>query len=97
MLSMLVSGVSFPPELGRAVAANQNIVGTPPADSEAHKLLAPATEITPAERRERENAIQEAYASVALEGFQQTPESIARAQRFIDGEIDLDEFNASSK
>ena len=50
-----------------------------------------------AERRERESAIAEAHASVALEGFQQTPESIVRAQRFINGEIDLDEFIASSK
>ena len=94
---MLVSGLSFPPELGCAVAANENIVGAPPADSEARERLAPATKITPAERRERERAIQEAHASTALEGFQQTPESIARAQRFINGEIDLDEFIASSK
>ena len=79
------------------MAANQNIVGAPPADSEARERLAPATKITPAERRERERAIQEAHASTALEGFQQTPESIARSQRFINGEIDLDEFIASSK
>lgn len=77
------------------MAANENILGAPPADSEAR--LAPAAKITPAERRERENAVQEAHASVALEGFQQTPESMARAQRFINGEIDLDEFIASSK
>ena len=94
---MLVSGLSFPPELGCAVAANQNIVGAPPSDSEARERLAPVGKITLAERRERESAIQEAHASVALEGFQQTPESIARAKRFIDGEIDLDEFIASSK
>lgn len=79
------------------MAANQNIVGAPPADSEARARLAPAAKITPAERRERESAIEEAHASVALEGFQQTPESIARSQRFINGEIDLDEFIASSK
>ena len=94
---MLVSDLSIPPEPGCAVAVNQNIVGVPPADSDANKRLAPAAKITPAERRERESAIQEAHASVALEGFQQTPESIARAQRFINGEIDLDEFIASSK
>lgn len=94
---MLVSGLSFPPELGCAVAENQNIVGALPVDDEARKRLASAGKITPAERRERESAIEEAYASVALEGFQQTPESIARAQRFINGEIDLDEFIASSK
>lgn len=94
---MLVLGLSFPPELGCAVVANQNTIGAPPADSEARERLASAGKITPAERRERESAIEEAYASVALEGFQQTPESIARAQRFINGEIDLDEFIASSK
>ena len=94
---MLVSDLLFPPKLGCVVAANQNIVGAPPADSEARERLAPAAKITPAERRERESAIQEAHASTALEGYQQTPESIARAQRFINGEIDLDEFIASSK
>ena len=94
---MLVSGVSFLLNQGCAVAANENILGAQPADSEARAHLAPAAKITPAQRRERESAIQEAHASTALEGFQQTPESIARAKRFIDGEIDLDEFIASSK
>ena len=52
--------------------------------------------ITPEERRKREEAVRFGQACVGLEGFKQTPASIALAQRFIDGEIDMDEFIAIS-
>jgi hypothetical protein len=58
-------------------------------------LPAPAS-ITPEERRKREEAVRFGHACVGLEGFKQTPASIALAQRFIDGEIDMDEFIALS-
>ncbi|MDO4682468.1 MAG: antitoxin VbhA family protein [Lautropia sp.] len=43
-------------------------------------------------RREREEAINYARASVALEGFQLSPTDEEHAQRFIRGEIDLAQF-----
>ena len=46
-------------------------------------------EITPAERQRRHEAWEFAKANVALEGFTQTKEAQAHAQRFIKGEIDL--------
>lgn len=50
--------------------------------------------ITPQERREREEAVKFAHANVGLEGFTQSPETIALTQRYIDGEIELDELLA---
>jgi len=52
--------------------------------------------ITPEERRKREDAVRFGQACVGLEGFEQTPAAIALAQRFIDGEINMDEFIALS-
>lgn len=52
--------------------------------------------ITPEERRRREEAVRFGHACVGLEGFKQTPAALALAQRFIDGEIDMDEFIARS-
>lgn len=47
---------------------------------------------TCSERRRRSEAVNFARASIGLEGFKPSEEEEARAQRFIDGEIDLDEF-----
>ena len=44
------------------------------------------------ERRRREQAVRTAWASVNLEGFTISDEERLHAQRFIDGEIELDEF-----
>ena len=48
--------------------------------------------LSDAERGKREDAVRFANASVGLEGFRVTPEAEARAQRFVNGEIDLAEF-----
>ncbi len=45
-----------------------------------------------AERLKREQAVRFARASVWLEGFETAPEFVAQTQRFIDGEISLDEL-----
>ena len=57
---------------------------------------------SPAEaRRERAEAVDFARASIGLSGFKITAEHEARAQRFIDDEISLEDFfgtsNESSK
>lgn len=44
------------------------------------------------ERRARKQAVEYAQASVILEGFEISPAAKALAQRFIDGEIDLDQY-----
>ncbi len=44
------------------------------------------------ERQARRQAVEYAQASVALEGFEISEPSKKLAQRFIDGEIDLDEY-----
>lgn len=44
------------------------------------------------ERRRREEAVSFARASIGLEGFKPSLEDEALAQRFIDGEINLAEF-----
>ncbi len=53
-------------------------------------------EISAEEKAARRQAVEYAQASVALEGLKQTDEAIAYAQRFIDGEIDLDEYLATT-
>lgn len=58
--------------------------------------MANVSKISEEERRARQQAVEYARASVALEGLEQTEASRAHAQRFIEGEIDLDEYlNAS--
>jgi len=49
-------------------------------------------QITVAERRRREEAVNYARSSVGLEGFQLSKADEKRARRFVDGEIDLIEF-----
>lgn len=44
------------------------------------------------ERRRREKAVQQALASVGLEGFNVPPSELARVKKFINGEISLGEF-----
>jgi predicted DNA-binding protein len=44
------------------------------------------------ERFERQEAVEEARASVRLEGFQTAPDFVAQTQRFIDGDIGLDDL-----
>ena len=48
--------------------------------------------LTPEERRAREEAVRFADASIGLEGFTVSPAAKIRAERFINGEIDLAEF-----
>jgi predicted transcriptional regulator len=48
--------------------------------------------ISDAERRRRQAAVDFAQASVGLEGFKISPEEEAHAQRYIDGDIDLEEY-----
>lgn len=52
--------------------------------------------ISTAERQRRYEASESATANVALEGFKQTKEAQAHAQRFINGEIDLKGYLAPS-
>ncbi|WP_047228089.1 antitoxin VbhA family protein [Pseudomonas brassicacearum] len=49
-------------------------------------------QISDAERRRREEAVNYARSSVGLEGFQLSNADEKRARRFINGEIDLTEF-----
>ncbi len=58
--------------------------------------MAEAPKISDEERRARQQAVEYAQASVALEGLEQTEAAKAHAQRFIDGEIDLDEYLSAS-
>lgn len=50
--------------------------------------------IPDAERRSRQEAVDFARANIGLEGLSVSADEEARAQRFIDGEIELDEFVA---
>lgn len=52
----------------------------------------PKPEVRAAERKLREEAVRYATASVGLEGFEISAIDKARAQRFIEGDISLDEF-----
>lgn len=54
--------------------------------------MASAPKISDEERRARQQAVEYAQSSVALEGLEQSEASKALAQRFIDGEIDLDQY-----
>ena len=56
------------------------------------KAPAARSALSAEERRTREAAVRFADANIGLEGFRVEPEEQARAQRYIDGEIDLDEF-----
>lgn len=51
------------------------------------------TPITEAERRRRQAAVDYARASVGLEGFKLSDADLAHARRFVDGEINLEEFS----
>ena len=48
--------------------------------------------LSSAERRQREDAVRFANASIRLEGFKVSAEEQARSDRFIAGEIDLAQF-----
>lgn len=52
--------------------------------------------ISAAERQRREEAVNFARASMGLEGFIRSDKAEAHAQRFVSGEIDLDEYLAPS-
>jgi hypothetical protein len=58
--------------------------------------MAQPPKIDEEERRARQQAVEYAQASVALEGFETSEQSKAWAQRFIDGEIDLDVYLSAS-
>lgn len=53
--------------------------------------------IDPAGKEKRKKAVDYARASVELEGFTLTPEDEAAARRFVDGEIDLQEFVSGTR
>jgi hypothetical protein len=63
---------------------------------EALRASIPATmsqpHITEAERKQRREAVDYARASVALEGFALSDEDKIQEERFVNGEIDLDEL-----
>lgn len=61
----------------------------------AHQAISPPIEHH--KRQEREEAVNYARASVALEGFQLSPADEEHAQRFIRGEIDLAQFVKGAK
>jgi hypothetical protein len=48
--------------------------------------------ISSGERSRRLEAVKHAWASVGLEGFKIPPEEEERAMRYVNGEINLDEF-----
>lgn len=52
----------------------------------------PKPPISAQERREREEAVAYARASIALEGFMMSAEDEERARRFIDGELTVAEY-----
>ncbi len=58
--------------------------------------MAEAPKISDEERRARQQAVEYAQVSVALEGLEQTEAAKAHAQRFVDGEIDLDQYLSAS-
>ncbi|RUL62038.1 chromosome segregation protein ParM [Dyella dinghuensis] len=51
--------------------------------------------ISSGERSRRLDAVKHAWASVGLEGFKIPPEEKERAMRYVNGEIDLDEYMTS--
>lgn len=53
-------------------------------------------QISPAERQRREEAVHFAQVSVGLEGFEHSEQAQAHAQRFINGEIDLQAYLSPS-
>lgn len=52
--------------------------------------------ISTEERQRREDAVDFATASIGLDGFKLSPEAVAHAQRYINGEIDLEKYLAIS-
>ena len=58
------------------------------------KRAVPASQdrISPAERVRRENAVRFSWASLGLEGVKPSAEEGEHARRFINGDIDLDEY-----
>ena len=62
---------------------------------EEHGERKAASPLTEAGRREREDAVRFANASIGLEGFRVSAEEQALSDRFIAGEIDLAEFLSS--
>ncbi len=51
-----------------------------------------ASAISPDERARRQNAVNTARASVGLEGFRLSADEEQRAARYIDGQMNLEEF-----
>ena len=66
-----------------------DVPATPAGD---RPRLAVVPRLSAEERRQREDAVRFANASIGLEGFKVSAEAQARADRFIAGEIDLAEF-----
>jgi Antitoxin VbhA len=62
------------------------------SESPTASTFAPSPFSSTAEHRSRREAVEYALGSVGLEGFQLDKAAAADAQRFIDGEIDLDEL-----
>lgn len=62
-----------------------------------NKTVAVPAQITEAERRKRQAAIDFARASVGLEGFKPSPECEALAVRYINGEIEISEAIAATR
>ena len=83
------ASISIVPEVSELAANVAGAVVSAPRALGASN--APAL-LSAEERRQREDAVRFANASVGLEGFQVSPEDHARADRFIAGEIDLAEF-----
>jgi len=59
-------------------------------DTDGANIAAP--KISDAERQRRKEAVAYGQASVALEGFQVSPDAKQLAQRFVDGDIALNDF-----
>ena len=62
---------------------------------EEHGERKAASPLTAAGRRDREEAVRFANASIGLEGFRVSAEEQALSDRFVAGEIDLAEFLSS--
>jgi predicted DNA-binding protein len=54
-------------------------------------------DLSDAEKRERANAVSSARASMALEGFNSSPEAKAMTARFINGEVSLEDCLIAAK
>ena len=75
-----------------ALLESGEVAGIPFEISNAQEKTPIKFNITPDEQAKRQAAVNTARASVGLEGFQLTPDTEHIAQRFINGEIDFNEF-----